>query len=115
MQSLRNRLIAAIQDYGSSERAMNFDAEDMAEYLLETIDELKVLKRPIGSKVRIKEGLIPGNTYGGTGFEEDMVQYLGKDATITYHEYEEDCAPAYLLDIDDSFWSWNEEMLEDVQ
>lgn len=114
MESLKDRLTTAIMDYGNSEAADNFDAEDMAEYLMETIDELKELKRPIGSKVRIKEQLIPGNTYGGTGFEEDMVQYWGKEATITYHEYEEDCAPAYLLDIDDSFWSWNEEMLEDV-
>lgn len=115
MENLRDRLITAIQDYGSSERAMNFDAEDMAEFLMETIDELKKLKRPVGSRVRIKQDLVPGHTYGGTGFEEDMVEYVGKEATITYHEYEEDCSPAYLLDIDDSFWSWNEEMLEDVR
>ena len=38
-----------------------------------------------------------------------MLQYIGEEATITYHEHEVDCAPAYLLDIDDSFWSWNEE------
>lgn len=115
MENLRDRLITAIQDYGSSERAMNFDAEDMAEFLMEVIDELKELKRPVGSKVKIRKDLIPGHNYGGTGFEEDMAQYIGKEATITYHEHEEDCAPAYLLDIDDSFWSWNEEMLEDIQ
>jgi hypothetical protein len=26
-----------------------------------------------------------------TSFEEDMLQYIGKEATITYHEHEEDC------------------------
>ncbi len=70
---IRDRLIIAIQNYGSSERARNFDTEDMTDYLMEIIAELKELKRPMGSKVRI------------------------------------------LLDIGDSFWSWNEEMLEDTQ
>lgn len=42
MENLRDRLITAIQDYGSSERVMNFDAEDMAEFLMEVIDELHI-------------------------------------------------------------------------
>ena len=44
-----------------------------------------------------------------TSFEEDMLQYIGKEATITNHEHEEDCTP-----IADQFWSWNEEMLDDI-
>lgn len=114
MESLKDRLTTAIEDYGSSDRAMDFDAGDMADYLMKVIDELKVLKRPIGSKVRIKADLVSGKNYGGTCFEDEMLQYVGKEATITFYEHEEDCALAYLLDIDDSFWSWNEEMLEDI-
>jgi hypothetical protein len=45
VDNLRDRLITAIQDYGNSERAMNFDAEDMAEFLMETIDELKKIEK----------------------------------------------------------------------
>lgn len=93
----------------------DFDANKLTDYLMENIDELKELKRPVGSKVRVKRDLIPEHLYGGVGLEEDMIQYLGKEATITYHNYEEDCAPSYLLDIDDSFWSWSEEMLEDQE
>lgn len=33
-----------------------------------------------------------------------------KEASITYHEHEEDCVLVYLLNIDYWFWSWNEEM-----
>lgn len=40
---------------------------------------------------------------------------IGKQAVITGYENEEDCAPAYLLDVDDSFWSWNEDMLENPE
>lgn len=41
MDSLKDRLITAIIDYGNSEIAENFDAEDMAEYLMKVIDELR--------------------------------------------------------------------------
>lgn len=86
MGNLRDRLITAIQDYRSSERVMDFDAEDMAEYLMESIDELKELKSPIGCEVRIKDVLSSVSTYIGTGFEEDMTQYTEKEVPITYHE-----------------------------
>lgn len=115
MNNLKERLITAISDYGSGDRVNNYDAEDMAEYLIEVIDELKVLCRPIGSKVKIRSDLIPNKNYGGTCFMEEMIPYLGKLAVITGYENEEDCAPAYLLDIDDSFWSWNEDMLENIE
>lgn len=37
MENLKERLITAIQDYGTSDRSEMFDAEDMAEYLMEEI------------------------------------------------------------------------------
>jgi hypothetical protein len=114
VENLRDRLSQALGDYFQDKYDFNTDADELADYLMEVIDELKELKRPVGSKVRIKADLVSGKNYGGTSFEEDMLQYIGKEATITYHEHEEDCTPAYLLDIDDSFWSWNEEMLEDI-
>lgn len=42
MESLKDRLTTAIMDYGNSETADNFDAEDMADYLMEVIDELHI-------------------------------------------------------------------------
>ena len=72
------------------------------------------LNRVVGSKVKIKSDLIPLQNYGGTSFEEEMDQYKGKEAVITGYFQEMDCPPAYSLDIDDSFWSWTEEMLEDA-
>lgn len=41
MEGLKDRLIIAIIDYGNSDAASDFDAEDMADYLIETIDELR--------------------------------------------------------------------------
>lgn len=41
MDDLRSRLIQAIYDYGNSDSAYDFDAENMADYLIEVIDELK--------------------------------------------------------------------------
>ena len=114
LENLRDRLSQALGDYFQNKYDFNTDADELADYLIEVIDELKDLKRPVGSRVKIKENLVPGRNYGGTVFEEEMLQYIGKEATITLHEHEEDCSPAYLLDIDDSFWCWNEEMLEDV-
>lgn len=111
MENLRNRLSQVLSDYFQDMH--DFDTNKLTDYLMENIDELKELKRAVGSKVRIKRDLIPEHLYGGVGLEKDMLQYLGKEATITYHNHEEDCAPSYLLDIDDSFWSWSEEMLED--
>ena len=43
MNDLRGRLIEAIYVYGNSERADSFDAEDMADYLIENIEELREL------------------------------------------------------------------------
>lgn len=114
-RNLKERLTEAIMDYGNSKSAQNFDAEDMATYLMEVIDELKTLERPIGRKVKIRKDLIPNRNYGGTSFMEEMLPYLGMQAEITGYENEEDCNLAYLLNVDGSFWSWSEEMLEDIE
>ena len=45
MENLKERLITAIQDYGTSDRSEMFDAEDMAEYLIEVIQELNNRKK----------------------------------------------------------------------
>ena len=45
MEDLKDRLTSAIHIYGNSERGMNFDAEDMAEYLIETIAELHLYEQ----------------------------------------------------------------------
>lgn len=44
MESLEDRLTAAIEDYRSSDRAMDFDAEDMAVYLMQ-LTEYKMVKQ----------------------------------------------------------------------
>jgi hypothetical protein len=63
MESLENRLITAIQDYGCSERAMNFDAEDMAEYLIETITELHLYDKYNEEISKEIDGVIVKDTY----------------------------------------------------
>lgn len=44
MESLKDRLTTAIEDYGSSDRAMDFDAGDMADYLMQ-LTEYKNVKQ----------------------------------------------------------------------
>lgn len=63
MENLRDRLIIAIQDYGSSERAMNFDAEDMAKYLIEAISELHVSEKYQEEISKEIDGVIVKDTY----------------------------------------------------
>lgn len=70
------------------------------------------LKLSIGTKVRIRSDLKAAYQYGTHGTAEEMLEYAGKEATIVAYEQEEDCNPAYLLDIDDRFWSWSDEMFE---
>lgn len=70
------------------------------------------LKLPVGTKVRIRPDLKEGEYCGGHSIEKEMVKYAGKEATIVAYEQEEDCEPAYLLDIDGKFWSWADKMFE---
>lgn len=113
MESLKDRLTIAIEDYGCSERFKSFDAGDMADYLMEVIYELqKKHKHKKGDSVKIREDLSSGITYGFTDATEDMIQYHGKEAIIM--EYNDDCEGGYLLDIDEQYWTWSDEMLEDI-
>lgn len=68
------------------------------------------LKLPIGTTVRIRPDLEADQYYGDRGANEKMTQYAGKEAVILAYEQEEDCEPAYLLDIDGKFWSWSDQM-----
>lgn len=70
------------------------------------------LKLPIGTKVYIRSDLVTDKKYGTHWVNEEMLDYAGKEATIAAYEHEDDCDPAYLLDIDDKFWSWSDEMFE---
>lgn len=63
MDTLKDRLLTAIIDYGNSEAAENFDAENMAEYLIETIIELHLYdtyKEEISKEI---DGVIVKDTY----------------------------------------------------
>lgn len=42
MEDIKNRLIMAIVDYWNSNATSDFKAEDMADHLIETIEELNV-------------------------------------------------------------------------
>jgi hypothetical protein len=66
------------------------------------------MKYQVGDKVKIREDLIVDNDYGSYGFVEAMEQYKGKTATITGVFMNR-----YDIDIDDGYWSWTDEMLED--
>lgn len=70
------------------------------------------MKLPIGTKVRIRQDLKAEALHGGHMVAEEMLEYAGREATIVAYEHEEDCPPAYLLDIDDQFWSWSDGMFE---
>ena len=72
------------------------------------------LKLSVGTKVRIRADLQEGVKYGWHTAEKEMIEYAGKEATIIGYEHEEDCEPAYLLDIDDKFWSWSDEMFAET-
>lgn len=71
------------------------------------------LKLSIGTKVRIRSDLKAAYQYGTHGTAEEMLEYAGKEAIIVAYEQEDDCEPAYLLDIDERFWSWSDEMFEE--
>ena len=67
------------------------------------------MKYEVGNKVKIREDLVMGNRYGADTFTEDMGQHKGEIATITYVTKNN----KYKLDIDDDYWNWTDEMLED--
>lgn len=63
MKELRDRLITAIVDYGNSEAAGDFDAEDMAKYLIEVIPELHLSEKYREEIFKEIGGVIVKDTY----------------------------------------------------
>lgn len=62
MKGLKDRLITAIIDYGNS-KAGDFDAEDMAKYLIEVISELHVPEKYQEEISKEIDGVIVKDTY----------------------------------------------------
>lgn len=50
MDDLRPKLIQAVFDYGNSDSANDFDAEDMADYLMEVINWSKYINVSVEAK-----------------------------------------------------------------
>jgi hypothetical protein len=68
------------------------------------------MKYKVGDKVRIRKDLIIKEQYNDLTFVPDMVQYMGKVATITEIRFED----VYGIDLDGCNWCWTDEMFEDV-
>lgn len=62
----------------------------------------------VGDKVKIRKDLVQGTTYGGVYVVRPMIEFLGKEATITDKDYDGD----FLLDIDNAGYYWSAEMFE---
>jgi hypothetical protein len=69
------------------------------------------MKYKVGDKVRIREDLTIKEQYNDLTFVPDMVQYMGKVATITRIKFDD----VYGIDLDDCKWSWSDEMFEDIE
>ena len=69
----------------------------------------------IGDKVRIRQDLLAGEMYGDCEYDEDMLQYQGKVATVTKVFDSKVIRPCYYLDIDNGDWYWDVTMLENVK
>ena len=67
------------------------------------------MKHKVGDKVRIRKDLEVDKMYGSDYVIPEMVEWLGKIATISIvgGDY-------YNLDVDGGQWCWTDEMLEEV-
>lgn len=72
------------------------------------------MKFKIGDRVKVRESLEADTDYGCDIFTSSMVDYRGKEATITDFREGWSDSTVYVLDIDDGNWNWTEEMLEGV-
>lgn len=66
-----------------------------------------------GTTVKVREDLIPNESYGGVRFTAMMKEYCGKTAIISGVERGWRI-PHYRLNIDEGQFHWTEEMLEEV-
>ena len=73
---------------------------------------VEVMRFKVGDKVRIKKDLDINRNYGDIGIMREMEEFLGNEARIIHVEHGDD--KYYELDIDDSRWMWNDEMLEPI-
>lgn len=65
----------------------------------------------VGTRVRVREDLIPDTVYGCTTFVESMEKYLGYEATIE-HAIPYPNEIKYELDIDGRCFWWTLEMFD---
>ena len=76
----------------------------------------------VGDKVRVLNDLEVDKMYGGDYVIPEMVEWLGKIATVSivggdYYNLDIDAIVSgdyYKLDIDGGEWCWTDEMLEEV-
>jgi hypothetical protein len=79
----------------------HFWVDEMFEDNMET-----TMKYKVGDKVKVRNDLEPGNSYGATFFTKDMEKFKNKWVTILeVGDY------SYLIEEND--WSWSDEMFED--
>lgn len=69
------------------------------------------MKYKVGDKVRIKKNLKEDVVYGTQHFVDNMSIYCGRMAIIKNLEDGE----SYRLNIDNEYWCWTDEMLEENQ
>ena len=76
----------------------------------------------VGDKVRVLNDLEVDKMYGGDYVIPEMVEWLGKIATVSivsgdYYNLDIDAIVSgdyYKLDVDGGEWCWTDEMLEEV-
>lgn len=68
------------------------------------------MKYKVGDKVKIKENLIVGKTYGGLYLHDGAGRHIGEETIVTKVERER-----YRLAVDNSSRIWTNEMLEPVE
>lgn len=68
------------------------------------------MKYKVGDKVKIKENLIVGKTYGGLYLHDGAGRHIGEETIVTKVERER-----YRLAVDNSSRIWTDEMLEPVE
>ena len=68
------------------------------------------MKYKAGDKVRVKENLIVGKTYGGLYLHDGAGRHIGEETIVTKVEKDR-----YRLGVDNSSRIWTDEMLEPVE
>ena len=68
------------------------------------------MKYKVGDKVKVREDLEAGKTYGGSTFSIQMREYRGQIVTIKIVDNN-----SYSIEEDKQYWYWTDEMLDDVE